>query len=96
MPNDRISRTALAVSLLLHAALVAPVWSGLLPVGGAPLPAPEPAREPLTFHFVDPQPEAVEAPPSELLSTTDARAAQPEAPAELPPGAAFSAGRTPL
>ena len=98
MMDERASRIALAASLLFHAALFAPVREFL------PLPAekseaaPAPRDEPMVFRFVDTQPEPAETPdePSELLSTTDARAAQPEAPVDAPEGAAYAAGPAPV
>lgn len=96
MLDDRSSKIALAVSLLLHAALFAPVRDYLpIPVSSPP-PAPA-SGEPMVFRFVDAQPEPAEQPVETAnLSTTDARAAQPEAPAELPAGAAFSPGTAPV
>lgn len=95
--DDRASRITLAVSLLVHAALVAPVYQRWVGDAGAAAPAEKP-DEPLTFTFVDPQPAESKAPdePSNLVSTTDARAAQKAAPADLPTGAAYQAGRTPV
>lgn len=98
MLDDRASRIALAASLLLHAALFAPVRR-FLPIPASSPPAAETApEEPMVFRFVDRQPEPAEEPdePSDLLAATDARAAQPEAPSELPRGAAFSPGRSPI
>ncbi|MBW3660043.1 MAG: hypothetical protein KY397_00215 [Gemmatimonadetes bacterium] len=93
MLDDRSSRIALAASLLLHAALVAPVRDF---VGVGNQEAFSEADEPMVFRFVDPQPVEAEPPeePSDL-SSTDARAAQPNAPPERPEGAAFSAGPAP-
>lgn len=97
MMNDRASRIAFAASLLLHAVLFAPVRGFLpLPEGSAEV-APADREEPMVFRFADRQPEPAEtSEPSELLSTTDARAAQPEAPEEVPEGAAYAAGAAPV
>jgi len=98
MLNDRPSRIALVISLLLHAVLLAPVWErlGLLPGEAAPVAVER--EEPLEFRFVDPQPPSEEPPdePTPNVSTADARAAQPEAPETLPEGDAFSPGRAPV
>lgn len=97
MLEDRASRIALAASLLLHAALFAPVRAILpLPEGGPAAPAPR--QEPMVFRFVDPPPVETEAPdePSELLSSSDARAAQARAPEALPDGSAYATGPAPV
>lgn len=98
MLDDHASRIAFAASLLLHAVLFAPVREFLpLPAGTAEV-EPAAREEPMVFRFVDRQPEPAETPdePSELLSATDARAAQPEAPEALPEGAAYATGPAPV
>ncbi|HUP01711.1 MAG TPA: hypothetical protein VM737_09370 [Gemmatimonadota bacterium] len=99
MLNDRVSRLALALSLLAHAALVAPVWGILGTAERASRAAPPtPAPDPMAFTFVDPRPvpETVPDEPTPLVSTRDGRAAQPESPRDLPEGAPFRAGETPV
>lgn len=99
MLDDRISRTALAISLLVHAALVAPLWERWSPLAADPgAAAVAPAPDPITFRLVDPQagPDAEPDAPTPNISDTDRRAAQPDAPAELPRGEAFHAGEAPL
>lgn len=96
MLQDRASRVAFLLALLVHALVVAPVWGrlDLFPAKADRTPADEP---PLRFSFVD-APDAPEETPEEptpLLSTRDRRAAQPSAP-ELPEGPAFQEGRTPI
>jgi hypothetical protein len=98
MLDDRISRIALAVSLLLHTALVAPLWERWSPLAadtGVEIPPPP---EPISFRLVDPQPGPEEVPeePTPNLSDANRRAAQPDAPADLPSGEAFSEGRAPV
>lgn len=98
MLDTRPSRVALVVSLLLHAALFAPVRD-LLPLPDrAPGPTAPVREEAMVFRFVDPQPVEADEPdePTELLSTTDSRAAQPDAPDALPDGAAYATGRAPV
>jgi hypothetical protein len=100
MLNDRSSKIALAISLLLHVLLLAPIWEDLGLVAllrRAPPPVAE-EPEPLRFQFVDPQPGPEREPeePTPLVSTADRRAAQPEAPADLPDGEAFQEGITTL
>jgi hypothetical protein len=96
MLRDRASRTALALALLVHVLVVAPVWGGLDLIPGATKQAP--AKEPpLSFQFVE-APEAPEEAPEEptpLLSSRDQRAAQPDAP-DRPEGEAYQEGRTPI
>ncbi len=99
MLEDRISRVALAVSLLLHAVLAAPLWERWSPLAADPAPAAAaPPAEPITFRLVDPQPGPDARPdvPTPNVSDADRRAAQPEAPADLPRGEAFSAGTSPI
>lgn len=97
MPTDRTSRTTFLVSILVHTLLVAPVWTNLGIFASDPAPVPE-RREPLTFHFIDPQdaPEETPQEPTPFVSTADNRAAQPDAPSDLPQGAAFQSGETPI
>ena len=98
MLEDRISRVALGVSLVLHAALAAPLWERWSPLAADPAAVPAAAPDPIAFRIVDPQPgpEATPDEPTPNLSDADRRAAQPDAPAELPRGEAFQAGETPL
>jgi hypothetical protein len=99
MLEDRISRVALAVSLLLHGVLAAPLWERWSPLAADPSPvAAAPAVEPITFRLVDPQP-GPDAPPdvpTPNVSDADRRAAQPDAPEDLPRGEAYSAGSSPI
>src|SRR5687768_9106682 len=97
--EDRISRVALAVSLLLHGVLAAPLWERWSPLAADPSPAvAAPPAEPITFRLVDPQPgpDATPDVPTPNVSDADRRAAQPAAPAELPRGEAYSAGASPI
>ncbi|MGH7565419.1 MAG: hypothetical protein ACREK2_01175 [Gemmatimonadota bacterium] len=98
MLDDRISRVALAVSLLLHGALAAPLWERWSPLAADPAAAVAPPPEPMHFRLVDPQagPDAKPDAPTPNVSDTDRRAAQPDAPEDLPRGEAFSAGRSPV
>src|SRR5687767_707913 len=98
MLEDTSSRVALTASLLLHAALAAPVYERVIPaLGGAPAAPTVPERPPIRVSFVDEQSNAEPpAGPTDLVATTDARAAQPDAPASLPRGAAYSEGRSPV
>lgn len=99
MLEDRISRVALAVSLLLHGVLAAPLWERWSPIAADPAPvAAAPTREPIDFRIVDPQPgqEARPDVPTPNLSDADRRAAQPDAPENLPRGEAFRAGTSPI
>jgi hypothetical protein len=99
MLEDRISRVALAVSLLLHGVLAAPLWERWGPLAADPAPvAAATAAEPITFRLVDPQPGPDARPdlPTPNVSDADRRAAQPEAPEDLPLGEAFSAGASPI
>jgi hypothetical protein len=99
MLEDRISRVALAVSLLLHGVLAAPLWERWSPLAADPAPvAAAPAAEPITFRLVDPQPGPDARPdvPTPNVSDADRRAAQPDAPEDLPRGEAFSAGTSPI
>ncbi|HJS75652.1 MAG TPA: hypothetical protein VJ921_15265, partial [Vicinamibacteria bacterium] len=99
MLEDRISRIALGVSLLLHGALVAPMWDRWVPIAAdADALVGPPPPEPISFRLVDPQegPDAKPETPTPNVSDADRRAAQPDAPEELPRGEAFSAGEIPL
>jgi hypothetical protein len=98
MLDDRVSRMALAISLLLHGVLVAPLWERWSPLAADSSAAVEPPPEPIAFRLVDPQdgPEAKPDVPTPNLSDADRRAAQPDAPAELPRGEAFQAGESPV
>lgn len=99
MLEDRISRVALAVSLLVHGVLAAPLWERWSPLAADPAPAAAvPTAEPITFRLVDPQPGPDASPDfaTPNVSDADRRAAQPEAPEELPPGEAYSAGTSPI
>jgi hypothetical protein len=98
MLDDRVSRVALAISLLLHGALVAPLWERWSPLAADSSVAVEPPPEPIAFRLVDPQdgPEAQPEVSTPNVSDADRRAAQPDAPAELPRGEAFRAGESPL
>src|SRR5688572_26936729 len=99
MLDDRISRVALAVSLLLHGVLAAPLWERWSPIAADPSPVvAAPSTEPITFRLVDPQPgpEARPDQPTPNVSDADRRAAQPDAPEDLPRGEAFSAGTSPI
>jgi hypothetical protein len=98
MLDDRVSRFALAISLLLHGVLMAPLWERWSPLAADSSAAVEPPPEPIAFRLVDPQagPEAEPDAPTPNVSDADRRAAQPNAPAELPRGEAFRAGETPL
>lgn len=90
-------RVALTLSFLFHAVVLWPLIAPDLRRRSLAPPA-EQVRENVTILYVDPQP-GPEAPPSEetrLVSTRDSRAAQPEAPPDRPPGAAFQEGRTRL
>lgn len=96
-PENGGWRAALALSLLFHAVLLFPLIAPDLRMRALEPPR-EVVRENVTVLYVDPQP-GPEAPPLEatpLVSTRDSRAAQPEAPADRPPGAAFQQGRTRL
>ena len=97
MLDDRVSRMALAISLLLHGVLVAPLWERWSPLAADSSAALEPPPEPIAFRLVDPQagPEAEPDVPTPNVSDADRRAAQPDAPAELPRGEAFQAGESP-
>jgi hypothetical protein len=99
MLEDRISRIALGVSLLLHGLLAAPVWERWRPVAasaGAVLSPPPP--QPIAFRLVDPQagPDAKPEVPTPNLSDANRRANQPDAPEDLPRGEAFSPGASPI
>ena len=98
MLDDRVSRLALAISLLLHAVLVAPLWERWSPLAADSSAAVEPPPEPIAFRLVDPRegPEAKPDIPTPNVSDADRRAAQPDAPAELPRGEAFRAGESPV
>lgn len=98
MLDDRVSRFALAISLLLHGVLVAPMWERWSPLAADSSAAVEPPPEPIAFRLVDPQEGSAAEPvaPTPNVSDADRRAAQPDAPAELPRGEAFRAGETPL
>src|SRR5688572_11853320 len=99
MLEDRISRVALAVSLLIHGVLAAPLWERWSPLGADPAPVvAAPPAEPITFRLVDPQagPDARPDVPTPTVSDADRRAAQPDAPEALPRGEAFSAGNSPI
>jgi hypothetical protein len=99
MLEDRISRVALAVSLLLHGALAAPLWERWSPLAADPAPVTAaPAAEPISFRLVDPQPgpDARPEAPTPNVSDADRRAAQPDAPEDLPLGEAFRAGTSPI
>lgn len=98
MLDDRISRVALAVSLLLHGALVTPLWERWSPLAADSAAVVAPPPEPIAVRLVDPQ-EGLDAKPdapTPNVSDADRRAAQPDAPADLPRGEAFSAGRSPV
>ena len=99
MLDDRISRVALAISLLVHGVLIAPLWERWSPLAADPatVVASTPA-EPIAFRIVDPQPGPDAAPdaPTPNLSDANRRAAQPDAPEELPAGEAFRAGASPI
>ena len=99
MLEDRISRVALAVSLRVHGVLAAPLWERWSPLAADPAPAAAvPTAEPITFRLVDPQPGPDASPDvaTPNVSDADRRAVQPEAPEELPPGEAYSAGTSPI
>lgn len=98
MLDDRISRIALTISLLLHTALVAPLWERWSPLAADPAVEGSPPPEPISFRLVDPQPGPEEEPeePTPNLSDANRRAAQPDAPADLPSGEAFSEGQAPV
>jgi hypothetical protein len=98
MLDDRVSRMALAISLLLHGVLVAPLWERWNPLAADSSAVVEPPPEPIAFRLVDPQdgPEAKPDVPTPNVSDADRRAAQPDAPAELPRGEAFQAGESPV
>jgi hypothetical protein len=98
MLDDRVSRMALAISLLLHGVLVAPLWERWSPLAADSSAVVEPPPEPIAFRLVDPQagPEAKPDVPTPNVSDADRRAAQPDAPAELPRGEAFQAGESPV
>lgn len=99
MLDDRISRVALAVSLLLHGVLAAPLWERWSPLAADPSPVvAAPTAEPIAFRLVDPQPGPDSRPdePTPNVSDADRRAAQPDAPEDLPRGEAFSAGTSPI
>lgn len=99
MLDDRISRVALAISLLVHGVLIAPLWERWSPLAADPatVVASTPS-EPIAFRIVDPQPGPDAAPdaPTPNLSDANRRAAQPDAPADLPAGEAFRAGTSPI
>lgn len=98
MLDDRVSRAALAISLLLHGALVAPMWKRWSPLGGDSAAATAPLDEPMVFHLVDPQ-DGLDAKPDATtpnVSDANRRAAQPDAPEDLPLGEAFHAGQSPV
>ena len=99
MLEDRSSRVALAVSLLLHGVLAAPVWERWSPLAADPAPVvAAPPAEPITFRLVDPQPGPDARPDvaTPNVSDADRRAAQPDAPEDLPAGEAFSPGTSPI
>jgi hypothetical protein len=98
MLDDRISRVALAVSLLLHGVLVAPLWERWSPLAADSAAVVAPPPEPIAFNLVDPQdgPDARPDAPTANVSDADRRAAQPDAPEELPRGEAFHAGESPV
>ena len=99
MLDDRISRVALAISLLVHGVLIAPLWERWSPLAGDPATvAASTPSEPIAFRIVDPQPGPDAAPdaPTPNLSDADRRAAQADAPAELPAGEACRAGTSPI
>jgi len=98
MLDDRVSRIALAISLLVHAALVAPLWERWSPLAADSGAAVAPPPEPIAFRLVDPQegPDAKPETPTPNVSDADRRAAQPDAPADLPRGEAFRAGQAPV
>ncbi|HUF88608.1 MAG TPA: hypothetical protein VMR66_01365 [Gemmatimonadota bacterium] len=95
MLDDRVSRTALAISLLVHAALVAPLWERWNPLAADSGAAVTPPPEPIAFRLVDPQagPDAEPETPTPNVSDADRRAAQPDAPPDLPRGEAFREGQ---
>ncbi|HYO46027.1 MAG TPA: hypothetical protein VEY33_05000 [Gemmatimonadota bacterium] len=98
MLDDRVSRAALAISLLLHGALVAPMWKRWSPLAGDSAAATAPLDEPMVFHLVDPQ-DGLDAKPDVTtpnVSDANRRAAQPDAPEDLPLGEAFHAGQSPV
>jgi hypothetical protein len=97
MLDDRISRVALAISLLLHGALVTPLWERWSPLAAdSAIIAPPP--EPIAFRLVDPQEgrDAKPDTPTPNVSDADRRAAQPDAPEDLPRGEAFQRGESPV
>jgi len=98
MLDDRISRIALAISLLLHGALVAPLWERWSPLAADSGAVLAPPPEPIAFRLVDPQegPDARPEEPTPNVSDADRRAAQPDAPTDLPRGEAFQAGQAPV
>jgi hypothetical protein len=99
MLEDRISRVALAVSLLLHGVLAAPLWERWSPLAADPAPAAAaPPAEPISFRLVDPQPGPDARPdvPTPNVSDANRRAAQSDAPEDLPSGEAYSAGTAPI
>ncbi|HEU4463730.1 MAG TPA: hypothetical protein VFS53_01670 [Gemmatimonadota bacterium] len=99
MLDDRISRVALAVSLLVHGVLIAPLWERWSPIAADPATVvASPPSEPIAFRIVDPQPGPDAAPdtPTPNLSDADRRASQPDAPADLPDGEAYRAGTSPI
>ena len=99
MLEDRSSRVALAVSLLLHGVLAAPVWERWSPLAADPAPVvAAPPAEPIIFRLVDPQPGPDARPDvaTPNVSDADRRAAQPDAPEDLPSGEAFSPGTSPI
>src|SRR5687767_6587143 len=99
MLEDRISRVALAVSLLLHGVLAAPLWERWSPLAADPAPVvAAPPAEPITFRLVDPQPGPDARPdvPTPNVSDADRRATQPDAPEGLPSGEAFRARTSPI
>lgn len=97
MLEDRVTRWALVLSILLHSALIAPVWGWWTAPSGAPAETKK-EREPLEFRFVDAQPAPEQKPqePTPNVSSTDSRATQPEAPEALPEGEAYATGRSPV
>jgi hypothetical protein len=97
MLDDRISRVALTISLLLHGALMAPLWERWSPVASDSA-AVTPPPEPIAVRLVDPQegPEARPEEPTPNVSDADRKAAQPDAPEDLPRGEAFHAGESPV
>ena len=100
MLENRISRIAIGVSLLLHVALTAPLWQRGDPLasGSEATPLSPRAPAPMEIRLVDPQegPDARPDAPTPNVSDADRRAAQPDAPEDLPRGEAYNEGQTPL